>query len=299
MKKNKIKKNSILILIIFLSFAQSSVFALKGKVFSITITGSVTKKPITLSIYLPEGYDSLICKYPVVYHLHGINGSNNGHQIITVPESLEKAIASGIASPMIIVFPDGYIDSFWADSYDMRMPAETNIIQEIIPYIDNNFRTFNTREKRIISGFSMGGFGAAKFITKYPDYFKVAVIYDGALLSWEDIKSKHAAVVTKLFNNNLENCNRFSPWFYLQKESNKIKDKIIIRQVVGKLQDWNRNFRDSLLIHGIKSEYIETTCDHNLNCLLDQGGQDSWKFISSNIGDLTTNITVGTKKTKK
>ncbi|MDP3915439.1 MAG: alpha/beta hydrolase-fold protein [Bacteroidota bacterium] len=286
------KKSAIFILVILFSFTQNNLFALKGRTFPVTITGPVTNKSITFTVYLPEGYDNSTDKYPVLYHLHGIGGTHNGNQITTVPASLEKAIASGIAGPMIIVFPDGYNDSFWADSYDMKIPAETNIIQEIIPYIDQNYRTINTREKRIISGFSMGGFGTAKFITKYPDYFKVAVIYDGALLTWEGAKSRHAATMAKLFNSNVDNFNKYSPWFHLKKNAADLKSKIVIRQVVGQLVDNNRNFLDSLTKYTIASEYVETTCDHVLQCLLDQGGQDSWKFIGSNIGGLATGLSI-------
>lgn len=286
------KKIAVSILVLFFSFPQISLYALKGKTFSVTITGPVTNKALTFTVYLPEDYDNSTDKYPVVYHLHGIGGTHNGNQITTVPASLEKAIASGIASPMIIVFPDGYNDSFWADSYDMKIPAETNIIQEIIPYVDKNYRTFNSREKRIISGFSMGGFGTAKFITKYPDYFKVAVIYDGALLTWQETKSRHASTVTKMFNDNVEDYNKYSPWFHLQKNGKDLYRQIVIRQVVGMLKVNNRNFRDSLANYNIIPEYLETTCDHVLQCLLDQGGQESWRFICSNIGGLPTGNTL-------
>jgi len=284
-------KKGILILLIGLFCFQAKTFsALKGKTSTVTITGPITNKPVTFTVYLPENYSTSTDRYPVVYHLHGIGGTYAGDQISTVPASLELAIASGIASPMILIFPDGYNDSFWADSYDGAIMSETNIIKEIIPYVDNTYRTLNTRDKRIISGFSMGGFGTAKFITKYPDYFKAAVIYDGALLSWSELKTRHANPVTKMFNNNEEYHNNFSPWNNLRKNAVELKTKISVRQTVGLLKPYNTSFRDSLSKYSIVHEYVETTCAHDLGCLLDQGGQDNWKFIASCLSPTLTEV---------
>ena len=290
-------KKGFLILLIGIVIYQNDVLAvLKGKTSTVTITGSVTRKPVTFTVYLPENYNTSTQRYPVVYHLHGIGGSYAGDQINTVPSSLEQAISSGIAYPMIIIFPDGYNDSFWADSFDATIMPETNIIKEIIPYIDNTYRTINSREKRIISGFSMGGFGSAKFITKFPDYFRAAVIYDGALLSWTELKIKHAAQAAKMFNNNEDYFKNYSPFYNLQKNALELMTKSPIRQTVGLLVSNNISFHDSLSKYKIIHEYVETTCAHNLPCLLDQGGLDNWKFIAACLS--TTTDIVQTRELK-
>jgi len=274
------KKNTKLIFALLFVVFFSNIFAgLKGKTYTVTITGSVTNKPVTFTVYIPENYDTSTDRYPVVCHLHGVGGTYAGNQIVTVPSSLELAISSGLAGPMIIIFPDGYDDSSWADSYDGAIMPETNIIKEIIPYVDNTYRTINSSDKRFVTGFSMGGFGAAKFITKYPDYFRAAVIYDGALLSWNELKTKVSS--TKMFNLNENYFNNFSPWFNLRINAAILKSKISVRQTVGAMQGQNINFRDSLVTYNITHEYVETTCDHNLNCLIEQGGQDNWKFITA------------------
>jgi len=281
------KIKQIITIFFFLLFIHSNLFAaLKGKTATVTITGPVTNKPVTFTVYVPENYDTSTARYPVVYHLHGVGGTYAGNQIVTVPSSLETAVTAGIAVPMIIIFPDGYNDSSWADGFDGNNMAETNIMQEIMPYVDNTYRTLNSRDKRIVTGFSMGGFGAAKFITKYPNYFRAAVIYDGALLSWDNLKTKASAL--KMFNVNEVYFNDYSPWYNLRKNAAELRPKISVRQTIGSMQTENRNFRDSLALYNIVHEYVETTCTHNLDCLLDQGGQDNWKFIT---GCLTAPIT--------
>lgn len=91
------------------------------------------------------------------------------------------------------MFANGYGNRFWADSATSNKPAETNVVQELIPYIDSHYRTVNDRGGRVIEGFSMGGFGTEKFAAKFPGLFGVSVSYDGALLDWAGINTHNPA----------------------------------------------------------------------------------------------------------
>jgi len=82
----------------------------------------------------------------------------------------EAAVAAGLIEPCLIAFPDGYGDSFWADSTNSAKPAETNVRLEIIPCLDANYRTVASRSRRAMQGFSMGGFGAAKFAATFREF---------------------------------------------------------------------------------------------------------------------------------
>jgi len=245
--------------------------------------GPVTGRKIEFSIYLPESYYSSEERYPVIYHLHGLGGSHDGYHTRTVPASFEKARDMGIIGPVIIVFPDGYKDSFWADSFDRTKPAETNIIAELIPFVDENFRTLRSVRFRIIQGFSMGGFGAAKFITKFPDLFNAGIIYDGALLDWKSITLSHSVIASSIFANSEAYFNQFSPWFWAEKNKIKLNARTRLRMVVGALLPQNRSFLNYLNGMGIPVEYVETRCLHDLNCLLNYEGPGSAAFISESL----------------
>ena len=65
----------------------------------------------------------------------------------------------GKIQPFIMVIPDGYL-SYYSDTYDGSSLYETFFIKELVPYIDNNYRTRKDINGRSIIGFSMGGFGA-------------------------------------------------------------------------------------------------------------------------------------------
>lgn len=68
-------------------------------------------------------------------------------------------IKEGKIQPFIMVIPDGYL-SYYSDTYDSSSLYETFFIKELVPYIDNNYRTRKDINGRSIIGFSMGGFGA-------------------------------------------------------------------------------------------------------------------------------------------
>src|SRR5436190_20322685 len=126
---------SALLVIIALGVSSNAVRAqsLLGHVESRTFIGPVTGLSVNFNIYLPAGYDQSTARYPVIYHLHGITGNQGGQQNTTVPASFEAAKAQGIIGPVIVVFPNGYSDSWWADSVDGVKPADTDVVQQLIP----------------------------------------------------------------------------------------------------------------------------------------------------------------------
>lgn len=256
---------------------------LKGKVLQESFYGNVTKKTVYYNIYLPEGYDSSTDKYPVVYQLHGLNETRGGVQNTIVPQYFENALASGIIGKVIIVFPEGYSDSFWGDSKDGSKPAETNLIKELIPHVDSVYRTIPKRTKRIIQGFSMGGFGAAKFASKYPELFSTAVLYDAAILKWTELKLLFPAIASGVFANDEAYFDQYSPWYWTQTNKNKMFNNINVKFVVGQYPTLNKPYRDLLNTIFIPLTYVETGCSHDLACLFSKEGINSAKFIAQNI----------------
>ena len=258
--------------------------ALQGSLQVVTFTGPVTGQPVTFTLYLPPGYNGSTNRYPLIIHLHGIGGRHFGQQTNLVPTSLETAVTNGVIGPCIIAFPDGYTNTFWADSATSPKPAETNVRLEIIPYLDANYRTIGTADRRIIQGFSMGGFGAAKFATKFPELFAACVIYDGAMLTWAEVQQRHAPEAAEIFNNNGTTFDLFSPWRWLTQNVETVRGAIPFRIMLGSLTNENRAWRDALLAQSITPSYVETGCPHVLPCLLDSQGSNSWAFIASAFG---------------
>ncbi len=105
-------------------------------------------------------------QYAVVYLLHGYGGDYSDW-------SKRKSDLEDLASEygFIFVMPDGQ-DSWYFDSpIDKKMQFETYIIKELIPYVDDNYRTIPNRDMRAITGLSMGGHGALWLSFRHPDMF--------------------------------------------------------------------------------------------------------------------------------
>lgn len=105
-------------------------------------------------VYTPPGY-SEAQQYPTLYLLHGIggdenewySGGGNPHHI------LDNLLAESKIKPMIVVLPkageSGDFATFGA--------FEAILLDDLIPYIEENYSAIKTREARAISGLSMGG----------------------------------------------------------------------------------------------------------------------------------------------
>lgn len=132
------------------------------------------------TIYIPDEYyeaTNATKKYPVIYFLHGVNGQECNYLSNTEnnASSLIDLVKRGVIPPTILVFPNGgkglgYMDSPGDCKITKECP-ETMIINELIPHIDNTYRTNASRMGRALEGFSMGGQGTMRLGLKYNNLF--------------------------------------------------------------------------------------------------------------------------------
>jgi len=132
-----------------------------------TFYSKLYKHEIGYNIYLPPDYEESSDKYPVLYHLHGWTGNESTELI-----PMEKVYRNRRA---IIVFPNS---SPVIENYD-RWPVELMLTSELIPYMDEEYRTVATRVGRSISGFSMGGGMAFCYAVKHLELFSAVTAYAG------------------------------------------------------------------------------------------------------------------------
>jgi len=155
---------------------------------------------VGFNIYLPGQYAKQNQqRFPVIYYLHGIKGNESSY--LDYARLLEQAIKSGAAPHMILVFANGGETSFFSDSPDRNVMGETVIIRELIPQIDQHYRTISSASGRSVHGFSMGGFGALKFAFKYPDLFGSVVSYGAILPDAKTFAKKEPKIFEKAFGN--------------------------------------------------------------------------------------------------
>ncbi len=131
-----------------------------------------------LLICLPEGYfdpENADKRYPVVYLLHQLNSTGRSYAIDGLDVLLTQAMRDGRVREMILVAPDSAPESFWMNGWD-RLVAE-----ELVPYIDANYRTIPDADHRILVGASMGGHGAFHLALRYPELSRHIISYYGAI----------------------------------------------------------------------------------------------------------------------
>jgi S-formylglutathione hydrolase FrmB len=140
------------------------------------------KSPTPLRVLLPGGYASHPdTRYPVLYLLHGCcNYGGSGAASWTTSGDAEAATAK---QPLIVVMPDDGEGGMYTDWYNDAAGGdpkwETYDIDQLIPWIDSNFRTITARRGRAIAGLSMGGFGAISYAARHPDLFAFAASFSG------------------------------------------------------------------------------------------------------------------------
>ena len=157
---------------------------LKGKIERIKIHGNSLTGNLMgesdspeVSIYLPPSYaTNKTRRYPVIYFLHGYNGTDldylgdNGSRAL--PAVIERAFANG-SREMIIVVPN-CMNAYGGCMYS-NSPTSGNwedyIADDLVAYMDKNYRTIASRDGRGLSGQSMGGYGALRIGMKRPDVY--------------------------------------------------------------------------------------------------------------------------------
>ncbi|WP_232064807.1 esterase [Rhodocytophaga rosea] len=137
---------------------------------------SVSGTTGSLVIYTPPGYTKNTSqKYPVFYLISGTTDTEETYfKVGKTNFILDNLIAEGKAKPMIIVMPYGNIAARVAEQTGKPKPAdpvvrddaeavsrakafETDLLTNVIPYVEKNYRTINNRDNRAIGGFSRGG----------------------------------------------------------------------------------------------------------------------------------------------
>lgn len=133
---------------------------------------------LSYTLYLPAGFEpDGGTRYPVLYLLHGSGGKADAWDDFW--PILDTMIAEGAVPPTIAVAPVSG-NSYWVDSAVFGA-VETAVIEDLIPHIDETLPTIAAREGRALAGFSMGGYGAARYALAYPDLFSAATLLSPAL----------------------------------------------------------------------------------------------------------------------
>ena len=161
-----------------------------------------------MTVYTPYGYEtSKKTKYPVLYLLHGGGGDEEAWTSMgRTAQILDNLIEKGLAEPMIVVMPNGnpgqqaactlnlpakdisYRDPAYANAY------VTSLVQEIIPFVEKNYRAIPKKEARAIAGLSMGGGHTTSATMLFPGVFDYICPMSCGMRDGENVDAQMQAI---------------------------------------------------------------------------------------------------------
>ncbi len=140
-------------------------------------------------VYLPPGYGEGARRYPVVLMLPGFAG-NHVDVVSYDPwkpstlEALDAQMVAGACPPAIVVVPD--CTTFWGGSQFLDAPSvgryQTYLAEDVLGFLDANYRTIPETAGRAAVGRSSGGFGALRLAMDRPGTIAAVASHAGDAL---------------------------------------------------------------------------------------------------------------------
>lgn len=151
-----------------------------------TTTPRTLDEAVHVAVYLPADYDSQPNKrYPVLYLLHGQGDSRDRSMPWVVSGTIATLIDASSYEGIVVMPQCGkacwYTDWINPTPNGYKPQWETYYTQQLVPWIDANFRTLGTRATRAMAGISMGGYGALAMSMRFPHLFGHVASFSGAM----------------------------------------------------------------------------------------------------------------------
>lgn len=156
-----------------------------------------------ITIYTPPGYENSRENYPVLYLLHGMGGDEEAWiNLGRASQIADNLIAQGKAEPMIIVMPNDNVSQEAAPGESaagyykptLQLPGTMDgqletAFEDVIRFVENNYRVKKEKNARAIAGLSMGGFHSLHISRLYPETFGYVGLFSAAISPNKDVHS--------------------------------------------------------------------------------------------------------------
>jgi S-formylglutathione hydrolase FrmB len=196
----------------------------------------------------------------------------------------------GDLAPMIVVFPFGLENSLWVNDRSGEAPVETVVVREIVPLVDSMFRSDARAARRIVEGFSMGGYGALRYGIVYPTVFGAfSALAPGPLQT--DLNEgpartadARARLLAEVFGGDAAYFREVSPWAQAERRADALRLGVRMQVVTGTVDPqlpWVSAFHQHLVDLRVAHDYVEVPrIAHEILPLLDALGASRWTFFA-------------------
>lgn len=199
-------------------------------------------------VYTPPSYAKDASKrYPVLYLQHGWGEdetawSNQG----SVNLIMDNLIAEGKIKPFLIVMTYGMTNEIkWGGMASFKIePFQTVLVDELIPYVDSNFRSIANQQNRGMAGLSMGGMETKTITLNKPDVFSNYALLSGGLYNPEEIKDKSSAKLIFLSCGSKERPDAIKNAVSILKSAGFNAVSYISEGTGHEFQTWRRSFKE-------------------------------------------------------
>jgi len=257
---------------------------------------------VSYHILLPPSYGGRSdARYPVIYWLHGTGGGCEG--VNAVASHYRALMGAGEIPESIVVFPNGLGRGMWCDSKDGVTKPESMLILDLIPHIDQTYRTKTERRDRALEGFSMGGYGAGRIGFRHGGLFGCITMYGAGPLHEDFLADDPRLQPLAARERLMRKVYGSDGGYYIQNlpqtqalkilESSHLRGAPEIRILVGDddpLRDNNRKLSNLLRLElGIDHEYSEVEgVGHQAAALMEAARVSTGDFYRRNFGRVET-----------
>jgi len=244
---------------------------------------------VSYHLYTPVAHDGdPAARFPVVYWLHGSGGGLPG--IPQLARLFDEAIAAGRLPPVFIVFVNGLPNGMYLDWKDGSVRVESMIIRDLIPHIDATHRTIAERHGRLIEGFSMGGYGAARLGFSHPHLFAGVSLLGAGPMQPDFSRTPRAGparreeIFDRVYGNDPAFFLQVSPWAIAERQAPLLRG-MPVRQAIGDRDETfanNRAFHERMESLGVAHEWtVVPGLGHDPVGLIRALGDRFWSFHRS------------------
>ena len=156
-----------------------------GGVAAVTYYSKALQRFRRMHVYTPPGYELGRGKFPVFYLLHGAGDSDDAWSSVgRAGFILDNLIATGKVKPMIVVMPAGHTRAFGFGGGGGRNATDEfvqDFLNDIMPYVEKNYRIYTDRSHRAIAGLSMGGGQTLNIAIPHLEKFSYVGVYSSGI----------------------------------------------------------------------------------------------------------------------